>query len=104
MIPEILPQAAADAVARGAVLLDVREPLEIATARVDGALEIPMGQIPARIEEIPTDAAILCLCHHGARSLQVAHFLHAQGYDVSNVRGGIDHWSQTVDPSIPRYV
>ena len=103
MIPEIPPEAAVEAVANGAVLLDVREPFEIATAHVEGALEIPMGQIPARIAEVPTDADLLVMCHHGGRSLQVAEFLNAQGFTVSNVSGGIDQWSRTVDPSIPRY-
>lgn len=88
----------------GAVLLDVREPFEVATAAVEGAVHIPMGSVPARLDEVPRDRRILCLCHHGARSAQVAAFLAAQGFDVANVAGGIDRWSTDVDPEVPRYL
>lgn len=87
----------------GAVLLDVREPFEVATARIDGALHIPMGEIVSRIDDIPRDARVLCLCHHGGRSAQVAGYLAGQGLDAANVAGGIDQWSITVDPQVPRY-
>jgi rhodanese-related sulfurtransferase len=103
LIPDVTPAAAAEAMSNGAVLLDVREPFEVATAHIEGALHIPMGQIVSRIDEVPRDARILCLCHHGGRSAQVAGFLAGQGFDVANVAGGIDHWSMTVDPDIPRY-
>ena len=85
------------------VLLDVREDMELQIASVAGAVHMPMGQIPARIEELAKDKTILCLCHIGGRSAQVTHFLSAQGYNAINVAGGIDAWSQLIDPSIPRY-
>ncbi len=88
----------------GAVLLDVREPFEVAAASIDGALLIPMGEILSRVDEIPRDRQVLCLCHHGARSAQVAAYLANQGFDVANVTGGIDSWSVAVDPRVPRYV
>lgn len=88
----------------GAVLLDVREPSEVATAQVAGAMHIPMGAVVSRIDDLPRDRQILCLCHHGGRSAQVAGYLAGQGYDVANVAGGIDQWSATVDPQIPRYI
>lgn len=87
----------------GAVLLDVREPFEVATARVEGSLHIRMGEVVSRIDDIPRDARVLCLCHHGSRSAQVAGYLAGQGFDIANVAGGIDCWSSTVDPEIPRY-
>ncbi len=87
----------------GAVLLDVREPFEVAVARIDGALHIPMGEVTSRLDEIPRDAAVLCLCHHGGRSAQVAGYLAGHGFDVANVSGGIDHWSTSHDPTVPRY-
>ena len=63
-----------------------------------------MGQIPARINEIDEDAEIVCICHHGARSMQVASFLERQGYaKVYNLTGGIHAWSTQVDPSVPQY-
>ncbi|MEY4908768.1 MAG: hypothetical protein RL260_2486 [Pseudomonadota bacterium] len=90
------------------VLLDVREPWEIATARIvlDGAVSvtIPMQQIPARLAEIDRSQPILALCHHGMRSQQVALFLDRQGYpSVYNITGGIDAWSRQIDPSVPVY-
>lgn len=86
------------------VLLDVREPWELATARLPGSLDIPMGQIPARLDELPPDRPLIVMCHHGMRSLQVVMFLKHQGFEsVSNLAGGIDAWSREVDPSIPTY-
>lgn len=88
----------------GPVVLDVREPEEIAIARFPGALEIPMGEIPARLGEIPRGADVVVLCHHGMRSAQVAGFLARQGFDrLANLSGGIDAWSLEVDPQVARY-
>jgi rhodanese-related sulfurtransferase len=90
------------------LVLDVREPHELALARVvpDGldVLSIPMGEIPVRLGELPADRPIACLCHHGVRSMQVARFLHGQGFDtLANLAGGIDAWSMERDPSVARY-
>lgn len=86
-----------------AILLDVREPFELAAARVEGALHIPMRELPARVQELPRDKPILVMCHSGARSQRVADWLLPQGFDASNVAGGIDAWSDEVDPSVPKY-
>lgn len=86
-----------------AILLDVREPYELQRARIEGALHIPMRQIPARLAELPKDRRILVVCHHGGRSQAVADWLLAQGYDAQNVSGGIDAWACDVDPSVGRY-
>jgi len=86
------------------VVLDVREPEEIAIASLARAVAIPMGEVPARHGELPRDAEIVVLCHHGVRSAHVAGFLTAQGFtQIVNLRGGIDAWSLEVDPSVPRY-
>lgn len=86
------------------VLLDVREPFELQAASLPDALHIPMRQIPARAGELDPDADIAVLCHHGGRSEQVARFLAARGFrKVHNVTGGIDAYSQRVDPRVPRY-
>jgi rhodanese-related sulfurtransferase len=86
-----------------AVLLDVREPSELAIASIEGALHVPMRQVPARLPQIPKDRPVLVLCHHGGRSQVVADWLAAQGYQAENVAGGINAWADAVDPSIPRY-
>lgn len=94
------------------VILDVREPWELQTASVreDGftLVRIPMREIPARLAELQTaqgtDQPIACLCHHGMRSLQVANYLVQSGFtQVVNLQGGIDAWSQELDPSVPLY-
>ena len=89
------------------VLLDVREGWELQTAcaRPDALdlVHMPMQTVPARLNELDRSRPIACLCHHGGRSMQVAHFLASHGYDVVNVSGGIHAWSAQVDPSIPVY-
>ena len=87
------------------VLLDVREPWEIATASLPGSVNIPMGDIPSRAHaELDPDAPIIVMCHHGARSLSVAMWLRNQGFDqAQSLAGGIEHWSRAIDPSVPRY-
>lgn len=86
------------------VLLDVREPWEVALGHLGGSTPIPMNDVPARIAELDLDAPIVCICHHGARSLQVAAFLAGRGAsDVHNLTGGVAAWSHQVDPSFPTY-
>ncbi|QMV20030.1 sulfurtransferase [Granulicella sp. 5B5] len=87
------------------LLLDVREPWEVATAGIDGATLIPMNEIPGRAhQELNDEAPILVLCHHGARSLSVTAWLRNQGFDkAQSIAGGIDAWSRLIDPHIPRY-
>ncbi|WP_179404363.1 rhodanese-like domain-containing protein [Burkholderia guangdongensis] len=101
------PQLAAwlaDASRAKPVVLDVREPWEISTAQIAGSVTIPMQQIPARSEELDDEAEIVCVCHHGMRSAQVAMFLESRGFTkLYNLQGGIDAWSRDVDPSVPRY-
>jgi len=86
------------------ILLDVREPEELAIAKVEGAVHIPMRQVPARIAELDRGRRIVVMCHHGMRSAQVAGFLREQGFaQVENLDGGIDAWAAVVDPSVRRY-
>lgn len=87
----------------GALLLDVREPVEIAACAVPGSTPIPMRQIPENLSELPRDRLILALCHVGQRSLRVTQYLRANGFNqVSNVAGGIVAWVEQVDPALPR--
>lgn len=86
------------------VLLDVREKWEFDTCHLDGAILIPMQTIPARIDDLDEDAAIVCICHHGARSMQVAAFLERHGFSkISNLTGGIHAWALQVDQAMPTY-
>ena len=86
------------------MLLDVREPDEIATASIPWATAIPMMELPTRIGELPRDKPIVVMCHHGGRSERVTRFLTANGYDNAvNLAGGIDAWAVSVDTTVPRY-
>ncbi len=86
------------------VLLDVREPEEVALVRLPGALHIPIGEIAGRLHELDPDADIVVYCHHGIRSANVVAFLRQREFEnVANLSGGIDAWAQSVDPSLPRY-
>jgi adenylyltransferase/sulfurtransferase len=86
------------------VLIDVREAHEVELCRIAGATHIPMQQIPAQLGSLPNDKHLLIHCHHGGRSLRVTQFLRSNGFEnVSNVAGGIEAWSLTIDPTVPRY-
>ena len=103
----LLLREAADAGAEP-LLLDVREPWEVALAaiRVDGlsTLHMPLAEVPARLDELDASRPIVCICHHGARSAQVVAFLEREGLaSVYNLAGGIDSWSQQIDATVPRY-
>jgi len=88
----------------GALLLDVREAVEVATCAVAGSRHIPMRQIPEILATLPRGQLILVLCHVGARSLRVTRFLRAHGFArASNVAGGIDAWAEQIDPTLARY-
>jgi rhodanese-related sulfurtransferase len=89
---------------RALVLLDVREPDEIETAAVAGAVTIPMRDVPAHVGELPTEIPIVVMCHHGGRSANVTGFLNANGRpNAVNLDGGIEAWSLKIDPTVPRY-
>ena len=86
------------------LLLDVREPRELALASVEGALHIPMAQVPARLDELDRNRHIVVICHSGGRSQAVVGFLLHKGFGkVSNLAGGINRWSREVDPGVPVY-
>lgn len=88
------------------LLLDVRNPDEYETARIEGSQLIPMGELGDRLDELDAhkDGRIVVHCHHGGRSMQVTQALRSRGYDsVQNMAGGIDLWSQEIDASVPRY-
>ena len=86
------------------VLLDVREPWEFQTCRIDGSVSIPMNTVPARMQELDDEAPIVYICHHGARSMSVAAFLERNGFaNVINLTGGVHAWATQVDGSMPTY-
>lgn len=106
MLREISPRELKQLLDRGeeVIVLDVREPAELVLAPLAGARHVPLREVPGRLGEIERDKEIVVLCHHGIRSAQVAEFLARHGFPrVANLVGGIDAWSTTVDPKVPRY-
>lgn len=88
------------------LLIDCRTPQEHAAARIDGADLVPLNEVPARLPDLEAhaDRKVVALCHHGSRSLRLTAFLREQGFeDVKSMAGGIDLWSQDIDPTVPRY-
>jgi rhodanese-related sulfurtransferase len=88
------------------ILVDCREADEVDLCRIDGHVWIPLGQIPEAIGQLESDAArgIVVYCHHGMRSRRAAEFLRSRGLIAAfSMSGGIDLWSQVIDPSVPRY-
>ncbi|GAP34944.1 rhodanese-related sulfurtransferase [Piscinibacter sakaiensis] len=100
--------AAERAAGRTPLLLDVREPWEVALGRIElaGAQSQawPMHTLPARQGELDPAQPVVCICHHGQRSAQVVAFLSHHGHPAAyNLAGGTDAWSREVDPALPRY-
>lgn len=88
------------------LLLDCRTPEEHATARIAGAILVPMQELPERLAELEAfrQATVVVHCHHGMRSLRVARWLRDQGFSRAvSMRGGIEAWSLEIDPAVPRY-
>ncbi len=84
-------------------LLDVRTPGERAVASIEGAQILDEAAVE-RIGTMPLTTTLVFLCHHGIRSQQAAMYFDSAGFtDCVNVEGGIDAWSQLVDPKVPRY-
>jgi rhodanese-related sulfurtransferase len=102
--PQLLQQWLADTGRKPPVLLDVREPWEYQTCRIEGSTLVPMNTIPARVRELDSDTEIVVICHHGARSFQVAVFLERNGFsNLYNLQGGVNAWADQVEPTMPRY-
>jgi len=107
MKPLSAPELAAwlaDADRARPVLLDVREAWENELCRIEGSQLAPMQTIPRRLSDWESAREIVCICHHGGRSMHVAMFLERQGFaSVFNLTGGVDAWARQVDPAMPTY-
>ena len=89
---------------RDLFLLDVREPHEFALGALPGGVLMPLGEVPKRWREIPTDREVVCYCRSGGRSARAIQFLKQNGITrIRNLTGGILAWSDQIDPSLPKY-
>jgi rhodanese-related sulfurtransferase len=108
LIPQIGPTELArwraDATRTQPLLIDVREPWEFELCRIDGSRSIPLGQLAARLSEVPQDTPLVLVCHHGNRSWHAAAMLLNSSYrEVHNLRGGVEEWAAEVEPAMKRY-
>jgi len=90
---DVDPAEADRLVAAGAVMVDVREDDEWEAGHAPVAVHVPVGQVVDRMDELPADRTIVCMCRMGGRSGSVAAHLAGAGYDVRNIAGGMQAWA-----------
>ena len=95
-----VPQVDVRSVADTAVLLDVREHEEWVAGHVEGAVHVPLGQLPGRLPEVPDDGDLVVVCRSGARSAQATAWLAAQGRPAANLDGGMQAWAAAGRPMV----
>jgi rhodanese-related sulfurtransferase len=103
---EVTPHEVSEKLGRGEKFLfvDVREQWEYETSRIEGAVLIPLREIPAKLQRLAVAREIVFFCHHGMRSLDAAAWARSQGIKgARSMSGGIDRWTTEVDPGVPRY-
>jgi rhodanese-related sulfurtransferase len=100
MFPPAVPSVAATQVSAGAALLDVREDEEWQSGHIEGALHIPLAEIPQRLGEIPTDGELVVVCRMGARSARAVAWLAQNGVDAVNLDGGMSAWAEAGLPIV----
>jgi rhodanese-related sulfurtransferase len=86
------------------LLVDVREPWEYETTRIEGSKLIPLADIPTNLAALEAAEDVILYCHHGMRSMDAAAWLRTQGVEgARSMTGGIERWSTEIDPNVPRY-
>ena len=99
-VPTIEISQVPDPLPEGLTVLDVREPVEWQHGHVDGAVHIPLGQVPERVGELPTDRQVLVVCKVGGRSAQATAYLRGQGVEAVNLAGGMLDWAEAGRPMV----
>ena len=85
-------------------LLDIREPCEFELAQIPGSVNVPLTDLVQNLQKLQHSLPIVTICHYGYRSQQAAFILKEHGFiQVVNLKGGIDAWSQHIDPTVKRY-
>jgi rhodanese-related sulfurtransferase len=103
---EVTPREVSARLERGDKFLfvDVREKWEYETSRIEGAVLIPLREIPANLQRLAGAREVVFFCHHGVRSMDAAAWMRSQGIEgAQSMSGGIDRWTTEVDPLVPRY-
>jgi rhodanese-related sulfurtransferase len=100
VMPQQVPTAFVDEIPEDAVVLDVREDDEWVAGHIDGATHIPMGEVPARLDELPEADPLYVACRASGRSARVAAWLNANGFDAVVVAGGMGEWEAAGRPMV----
>jgi rhodanese-related sulfurtransferase len=98
--PQQVPSVSVDALPDGVTLLDVREPDEWTAGHAPGAVHIPMGELAERLGELPAEDSVYVVCRGGGRSARVTAYLNANGWDATNVDGGMKSWHAAGRPVV----
>ncbi|MCV2490550.1 rhodanese-like domain-containing protein [Geodermatophilus sp. YIM 151500] len=99
-MPQQVPTVPAHEVPDDAVVLDVREDAEWVAGHIRGATHIAMGDVPARLDDLPEADPLFVTCRSGGRSARVAAWLNANGFDAVNVGGGMGQWAAAGRPMV----
>jgi rhodanese-related sulfurtransferase len=100
VMPQQVPTVSVDDVPDDAVVLDVREVDEWVHGHIEGATHIPMGDVPARLGEVPEGDPLYVACRVGGRSARVAAWLNMNGFDAVNIAGGLGEWEAAGRPLV----
>lgn len=86
------------------VIVDLREPWEVAICHLPDALHLPFAELADRAGSLPRDRPMVVVCHAGVRSLNAVRYLRECGFGrATSLRGGLDAWAIEIDPGMPRY-
>ncbi|MBI4095629.1 MAG: rhodanese-like domain-containing protein [DPANN group archaeon] len=85
------------------LIVDVRQPEEFDFVHLEGSKNIPLPEFQSRVSEIPKDAGIVTVCHHGNRSMQAAVILNSLGYKARSLKGGQYEWAKQIDKKMKYY-
>lgn len=99
-IPTVDVAGVPDPIPAALVVLDVREQHEWDAGHIDGAVHIPLGDLPARVGELDPTVQTLVVCHLGGRSARATQWLQVQGHDAVNLDGGMDAWESAGRPTV----
>ena len=100
VMPQQVPTVPASELPADAVVLDVREDDEWVHGHIEGATHIPMGDVPAKLDELPEGDPLYVTCRGGGRSARVTAWLNQNGYDAVNVGGGMGEWQAAGRPMV----
>lgn len=99
-VPTIEVAQVPDPLPEGVTVLDVREPVEWHHGRIEGAVHIPLTDLPERIDELPEGQQLLVVCKLGGRSAQATAFLREKGFEAINLAGGMIDWEEASRPMV----